>query len=202
MGAVKEPPIFIGFSAATGLLGGMLGAAIRAFTGGTVNHAFLVYFDRHWGAWLTVGANANGLTIMTIPEFCKTRKIKFLFSTIGFSLWDGLRAHVGDLDRGYNYGGLIGMANVEIVKKLRGRLGDNFLSQRGKLFCSQWDAEIIKAAMLNKPLVRPAPIPFLAGVRDDEVDPSALCTAIQARPDAFKSEVVGQVFVPLMLAAA
>jgi hypothetical protein len=117
-----DPPIFSGFSAATGFFGGLLGGAIRAFTGGDVNHAFFVFWSPEFNAWLTVGANGNGVTVMTVPEFCKTRKIKYLFAaTSSWSLWTGLRAHVGDLDKHYNYTGLFGMANVEIVKKLTGR---------------------------------------------------------------------------------
>jgi hypothetical protein len=174
-----DPPIYSGFSAATGFFGGLLGGAIRLFTGGDVNHAFFVFWSPEFNAWLTVGANGNGVTVMTVPEFCKTRKIKYLFAaTSSWSLWTGLRAHVGDLDKHYNYNGLFGMANVEIVKKLTGRPGANLLDDRDDIFCSEWCAEAIRAGLPGKGYAAA----FMPKYMDDQIDPSALRDAESKSP--------------------
>ena len=167
-----DPPLYSGFSAAKGFFGSLLGGAIRFFTGGDVNHAFFVFWSPDFNAWLTVGANANGVTVMTVPEFCKTREIEYLFApSSSWSLWTGLRAHVGDLDRHYNYTGLFGMAHVEIVKKLTGRPGANLLDDRDDIFCSEWCAEVIRAAL---PGSKGNALAFMARYKADQIDPSSL----------------------------
>lgn len=177
-----EPPIYCGFSSATGFFGAIIGRMIRVFTGGEVNHAFFAYWSPEWQAWLTVGANANGVTMMTVPEFLKTRRIKYLFAPAGWSIWDGLRAHVADLDRHYNYAGLFGMAHVEIMRKLTGRPGANLLNDRDDLFCSEWCAMVVRAGLGPKR----CPM-FLPGYENDQVDPSGLCSAERNSPGWFSS---------------
>ena len=46
-----------------------LGALIKEFTGGDVNHAFFIFYDPVFDAQLTLGANANGLTIEHLDKF-------------------------------------------------------------------------------------------------------------------------------------
>jgi hypothetical protein len=194
----KDPPLYLGFSAGTGFFGGVLGGLIRAFTGGDVNHAFFVFWSPDFGAWLTVGANGNGVTIMTVPEFLKTRVIKNLLApTSSWSLWTGLRAHVKDLNRHYNYSGLFGMANVEIVKKLTGRPGINLLNDRGDVFCSEWCAEVIRASL---PGSQGYALAFMAGYKADQIDPTSLRDAAQ-RTVWFSPVLVDSVAKPYRLAA-
>jgi len=61
-----DPPIYSGFSAATDFFGRLLSWNIRLFSGGDVNHAFFVFWSPEFNAWLTVGANSNGVTVMTV----------------------------------------------------------------------------------------------------------------------------------------
>lgn len=192
----SDPPIYSGFSSATGFFGRILGGSIRLFTGGDVNHAFFVFWSPEFDTWLTVGANANGVTIMSVGEFCKTREINYLFAPIGWSIWDGMRAHVKDLDKHYNYTGLFGMANVEIIKKIVGRPGLNFLNDRDDLFCSEWCAMVLRAGMgMNRALK------FLPNYKDNQIDPSTLRDAEKAS-SFFASVPVSVVMKkPFLLAA-
>ncbi len=172
-----DPPLFSGFSAGKGFFNALLGGTIRAFTGGDINHAFFVFWSSDFNAWLTVGANANGVTVMTVPEFCKSREIKYLFAPISsWSLWTGLRMHVGDLNKHYNYTGLFGMAHVEIMKKLTGRPGANLLDDHDDLFCSEWSAEVIRAAL---PGSKGYAVAFMAQYQNDQIDPASLRDAEQ-----------------------
>jgi hypothetical protein len=184
-----DPPLYSGFSAGTGFFGSLLSGAIRLFSGGDVNHAFFIFWSPDFNAWLTVGANANGVTVMTVPEFRKSREIKYLFAPVSsWSLWTGLRTHVGDLDKHYNYTGLFGMANVEIVKKLLGRPGANLLNDRDDLFCSEWCSEVIRAAL---PGSKGYAVAFMSGYKADQIDPAALRDAESKSP----------FFVPVPLSA-
>ncbi len=186
-----ELALYCGFSVARGgFFSRTLTRLIEFFTGGDVSHAFFVFWSTDWNCWMTVGANANGVTQKAVPEFRKDHTIKYLFRPVGFSLWDGLRAHAGDLDKPYNELGLFGMALVEIGQRLAGRPFANLLSQHGELFCSQWMNEIVVAAVTRAKLSAY----FLAAMdsyRNDQVDPALLCYAMQ----------ISMVFAPVDLAA-
>jgi hypothetical protein len=143
-----EPPIYTAFTSTVGgLLSRELGWLIREVTDSDVNHACIIYWSRDWGCWMTVGANSNGITEIPLLKFEQSRLVKHLFSAAGFSLWDGLRAHVGDVDKSYAYSGLFGMAFVEILKKLNQHPHYNWFENKDELFCSQWAAEIVDAAL-------------------------------------------------------
>lgn len=173
---MADPLIYAGFSSALGVSGRLLGGLIRAFTGGDVNHAFFVYWDENWDSWLTVGANSNGLTIMSLNEFTRTRTIvhAYRMTAPGRTLWDGLRIHVADLDKAYNFSGLFGMAGVEVVKKITGRPGANILSNNHELFCSEWCAMVIREALKRQQ--------FLAGYGFNQIDPSTLSEGLANSP--------------------
>jgi hypothetical protein len=138
-------PIYSGFSITTG---SWLSAAIRWFTDSPdTSHAFLVYWSTEYGCWMTVGANSNGVTELPVWKFESKRRITHLFRPVGFSLLDGLRKHVGDLNKSYAWSALLDMAWISIERRLRLHPQRNVLELRGELFCSQWIAEIIKDSL-------------------------------------------------------
>ena len=189
--ANKQPPqpfvprAFVGFSASGGI-----GRIIRLFTGGSVNHAFIIYYDMEYATWMTVGANANGVTMLPIAQFVPGRTIVALYEPKGFSLWDGLRTHVSDLGKHYDYAGLFGMAFVEIERRLHSRGLCNILDHRDDLFCSEWAAEVIDSALACAGQTMLADFP-LAGTRPDVIDPQWLCDTLKG----------SELFVPVPTAA-
>jgi hypothetical protein len=175
-------PVFVGFSQSIGKLPMvLLGKAIRVFTGGDVNHAWVVYWDKNWSAWLIVGANSNGLTFDSLPNFLKSHKVIYLFSAENFRLWEGLSAHVNDLNTGYDYRGLINMSWVEVGKKITGHPWGNLLANDHRLFCSEWCSEFIKTAIAISHLEKEWPL-WNNGYHDNQVDPTFLCNEIITAP--------------------
>ena len=158
--AQPAPTIYACFSQSRGL-----GDLIRRFTGGDVNHAFLKWLDPTFGTWLTLGANANGLTIETLSKF--PDKIMHVYEFPSPGLVKGLRAKANLLNSPYDYAGLIGMSLVEINDHLLERMVANPTLDYHKLFCSEYVTEVIRASGIN---ILPKWLP-------GSVDPAALCQA-------------------------
>lgn len=182
---IIDPPIFCVFTESdAGVFNILLAKAINLFEGGKVrvNHAAFVYWSAEWAGWRAIGANANGVTEVPLKTFAATRAIPYVFAPVGFNLWDGMRAHAADVGKHYNYSGLAGMAFVEIARKLKMHPKANLLSDNNDLFCSQWQAEIVSAAithaMLSENLSAMALLlrtwPLL-NTDADVIDPALLC---------------------------
>jgi hypothetical protein len=136
--------LYIGFSRSTGgPLSRALGWLIRKFTGGTVNHAFFLYFDENVGVWMTLGANANGVTLIPLDEFRKDREIAHLYKPVAGSLWDGVHALHEAIGIGYDFSGLLGMAGVELLRRLGVTRPVNWLDNPHRLFCSEYCAQVL-----------------------------------------------------------
>lgn len=126
----------------------LLAWLIIKFTGGDVNHACIIAWSPEWNCWQAIGANSNGITIEPLEEFKRTHRIVHMFEASGFSIWDGLRAHAGDLDKSYSYGGLFRMAFVEIRDRMFKRQPNlkHQVSDK-RLFCSEWVFEVAHSAI-------------------------------------------------------
>lgn len=131
----EDPALYCAFSTSSG----WLSRGIRWFTRGKVSHAFFLFYSPEWACWLAVGANANGITIETLAQFLKRgNTVVYAFQPLTVNLWDGLRKHVSDLNKSYNYTGLFGMAFVELSQLVLKRSAANRLSNKAELFCSEW----------------------------------------------------------------
>jgi hypothetical protein len=173
--AVKERPnntLYIGFSRSTGgMLSRALGWLIRGFTGGKVNHAFFLYRDAYLGTWMTLGANENGVTLIPLDKFRQTREIVHLWKPVVGSLWDGVRALHDEIGVGYNFSGLVGMAGVELLRRLGIKQPQNWLDDPHRVFCSEYCAQV---------LIHTTTLPdvdfraHLRRMRPDTIDPAML----------------------------
>lgn len=175
--------LYIGFSASTGSIPlKLLGWTIRKFTGGEVNHTFLLYFDDDWQTWVTIGANLNGITMIPLNQFIPYHDIKYIFEP-QFDLWEGARTLSGDIDKKYNYFGLFGMSFVKIAQKFGNKNPHNFLSNGKDEFCSEWIAQIIDVALLYVPH---HVLWTLEYTSTDIIDPTYLCNNMKLNPTLFK----------------
>jgi hypothetical protein len=200
---LKEQPnntLYIGFSRSTGgMWSRALGWLIRKFTGGKVNHAFFLYRDAYLGAWMTLGANENGVTLIPLAEFRQTREIvqtalnsriasrggsggscvtssETLWKPVVGSLWDGVCALHDEIGVGYNFSGLVGMAGVELLRRLGVKRPINWLDDPHRLFCSEYCAEvIIRSNLPDKKLCDQIRI-----LRPATIDPALLASLIAA----------------------
>lgn len=167
----QERPIKIAFSASRGL-----GTLIRIFTGGDVNHAFLIFYDPIFDAELTLGANANGLTIEHLNNF--TDPIIHVFETVdqnkGLELGLRLWAHL--LNKPYDFAGLVGMAAVEIARRAADLKINNPLQAEQRLFCSEFVRKVLTSSRYE----------VLPDLEAGECDPAQLCQALMDRPEQFR----------------
>lgn len=118
---------------------GILGEIIKAFTGGDVNHAMLVYEDPTFGLTMTLGANANGLTLVPLTHV-RDMEIKHIYRPRDGqpSLIAGVRALSHLIDTPYDYAGLLGMSIVEAERRWFKHAINNPLLDKHKLFCSEY----------------------------------------------------------------
>jgi hypothetical protein len=152
-------PLYIGFATNKSWLAG----AIEWFSGSDVDHAMFLWRDPQLGV-LTLGANANGLTVGSLKEYLAAgNEIPYVFTAA--DLWTGLAKYFDEwINRPYDYAGLLGMSWVETIYWVTGRYVMNPLSARRKIFCSAF------AAMVER-----VPYPaVLAGESERSIDPGAL----------------------------
>jgi hypothetical protein len=161
----SDPYLYVGFSRGRG----MVGRAIRLFTGGTVNHAFLAWKDEHLG-WICLGANGNGITPDTFENLNQTTEILVFVRPTNErkSLWAGLADLRDELNRKYNFSGIAGMAVVEIARHF-GKHIDNPFSHNGEYFCSQFATEVVRRSGYDLKNSDPS----------NTIDPQEMCKALQ-----------------------
>jgi len=148
-----------------------LGDAIRFFTGGDVNHAFLGWNDPHFGIPVALGANPNGLTLSPYERFLKPPEQVMCVFEPPASLWPGIRALAPMLDTPYDYGGLVGMSMVELVHRALRRWIPN--PWRSKLmFCSEYVRWVLKLSGLDPHGLDDVPV--------SSTDPARLFKAISS----------------------
>jgi hypothetical protein len=175
--------LYLGFSRSTGgFFSRALGWAIRRFTGGAVNHAFFLYWSEVAWCWMTLGANANGVTEIPLAEFVKDREIVDLWLPRQGTLRSGLQKLHDEIGIGYDFSGLIGMAGVELLRRLGVSRPANWLDDHHALFCSEYCAQVVmrsaigsSAEGLQLQIYR---------MRADTIDPAAL-DAMIAESHAF-----------------
>jgi hypothetical protein len=165
---MAEPEVRICFSRAND----WLGEAIRAFTGGRVNHAFLAWKDTEFQIAVALGANPNGLTLSPYARFLKPPERVMCVFRAPASLWPGIRILAPLLDTPYDYGGVIAMSAVEVVHRwLRRWMPNPWPSKR--MFCSEYVRYVLKLSGLDPrglkdvPVGSTDPARLLQGVRDD-----------------------------------
>lgn len=164
--------IQVGFSAGRGL-----GDAIRKFTGGDVNHAFILYHDPVLDLDVTFGANQNGFTMVPLRDFQdKTDRVVRSFTPIQTPLILGFRKNADWINKPYDLAGLVGMSVVEIESRILHMKGKNPFLDHHKLFCS----EIVTI------MLRSSGYTILSDNDPGTIDPYALSCAMQERPDCFQ----------------
>ncbi len=142
--------LYLGFSRSTGgFFPRALGWAIRRFTGGAVNHAFFLYRSETAGCWMTLGANANGVTEIPLAEFLKDREIVDLWLPRHGTLRSGIRELHDVIGIGYDFSGLIGMAGVELFRRLGIARPVNWLDDHHALFCSEYCAMVVMRSAIG-----------------------------------------------------
>jgi len=163
----------IGFSSSHGI-----GQVIRFFTGGDVNHCFIKYIHPVYGLPMVLGANPNGLTEAPLRDFLKDHQIVHTFKPLLYPLTLGLQKNADWLNKPYDYAGLIGMAEVEAVRRIAGWQIKNPLLDRHRLFCSEFGAKV----------ARESGYAVLPGVEAGAIDPEELCKAMLAAPAWFEAQ--------------
>lgn len=167
--SLNSAALYVGFSRAQDFLGSL----IRFFTGGTVNHSFLLYKDPHLG-WMTVGANANGVTYIPLNAFMQGRTIEALFLPLRGSLWDGLNKMKDDINKRYNYFGIVGESVITLAHRwFHDYTLHNALSDPARLYCSEFTVDVIRACG----------IPILNGSPDNTIDPNEEMEALENSRD-------------------
>lgn len=159
----------------------LLGTLIKEFTGGDVNHAFFIFYDPVFDAQLTLGANANGLTIEHLDKF--DGQIVHVFEPTDPSkgLEMGLRLWAHLLNEPYDFAGLVGMAAVEVARKAGIWDMQNPFQSMKRLFCSEFARKVINSSRYE----------VLPDLEAGSVDPAQLCEALKALPDQFKEVTNG-----------
>lgn len=152
----------------------VLGAIIREFTGGDVNHAFAIYFHPIYKTLITLGANSNGFTEMALREF--PGHIVRVWRPLDVNLSLGMAAMADWLDKPYDYAGLLGMSVVEAEAHLMHRVAANPALDKHKLFCSE------AMAMM----VRKSGDDVLANYQAGSIDPYTLDRGFAALPQHFE----------------
>ena len=147
---MNDSPLYLGFSRSTGgFFSRALGWAIRKFTGGLVNHAFFLYRSEVAGCWMTLGANANGLSNLPLDDFLKDRAIVDLWLPRIGTFKTGIQALHDKIGIGYDFSGLIGMSGVEILRRLGVTHPVNWIDDHHALFCSEYCAMAIMKSALS-----------------------------------------------------
>jgi hypothetical protein len=151
----------------------VIGTIIREMTGGDVNHVFFIFECPVFGGKLTLGCNANGLTISTLEKF--KDRIVHVFEPVdpAQGLEIGLKELRDLLDEPYDYAGLIGMAVVEAERRLGIHQARNPLLSKHELFCSEFGL---------KAVVKSGYDDILPGIAPGDCDPNQLCEAIKKSP--------------------
>ena len=169
---MSEPPIIrAGFSASKGL-----GDLIRKFTGGDVNHAFIMYFDPVLEVDVTFGANSNGFTMVPLSDF-PDEIIRYYVPLANPLVW-GFRKNVHWINKPYDVAGLIGMSVVEFERHILRMMASNPFLNTHKLFCSE---------IVTK-MLRDAGYSLLVDKMAGTIDPWTLDRALFARPDLYRRE--------------
>ena len=142
-----------------------------------MNHAFLIFFDPVFNCQLTLGANANGLTIEPLSVY--NARVMHLFQPVdpNKGLEIGLRALMEWLNKPYDFAGLVGMIAVEVAWKLGCWEIDNPLGLARRLFCSEY----VKMVLISSGYV------VLPETQPGCCDPAQLCQALLKMPDQFAS---------------
>ncbi len=149
----------------------LLGEAIRSFTGGRVNHAFLAWIDPQFRIAVALGANPNGLTLSPYARFLKPPEQVVCVFKPASGLWPGIRALAPLLDTPYDYGGVIAMSAVELVHRwLRQWLPNPWPSKR--MFCSEYVRRVLKLSGLDPRGLEAVPV--------SSTDPARLLHAVEA----------------------
>lgn len=135
-----------------------------------VNHAAL-YTEREEGPCV-LGANENGVTWDTLENFLKGREVVAVFSPRdpARTLWGGFAMLRDDLNERYNFGGLAGMAAVEIAREVFHRAIANPFDQKDRIFCSEFSVEVIRASGFT----------MLPGIEASAIDPQQEMAALMA----------------------
>jgi hypothetical protein len=132
---------------------------IRWFTGGKSSHTAVVYWDTDFERDMIMGATDGGFKITPFSHYEKSLVAIY---TPKYPIDVGLKKAVDWLGEGYDYGGLFGMAWVELGRWLKRKWRNPWRDSK-TMFCSEavarimdsgypgtkgWDAQSIDPEML------------------------------------------------------
>ena len=146
-----------------------LSRLIRWFTRGTVSHAFIVYYDQEWKRDMVMEAEGGAGGSIRIVRFNPDNPEIVRLIDPKHDIEVGMIKMVDRLGEVYDYGGLIGMAWVEIGRWLKKKWINPWHSSKS-MFCSELVAQILidagypGADKLDPPCTDPQMLlDFLAG---------------------------------------
>jgi hypothetical protein len=167
--------LFVGFSSSTGVLPWLIRLFSGTLASGGVNHMFLCWQDARFG-WVTLGANANGITLIPWEQFTTKRKVIAMFrpKDSNLDLWKGLEQLRYEINEKYNYPAIVGVGMVRIAEFLLHKKFPNVLDKnKHELFCSEFATMVIRKAGFE----------FLDAVPQDEIKPQDALHELARRVD-------------------
>jgi hypothetical protein len=105
--------IRIGFSTSRN---SWISKVIRWFTDSGVSHCFFIYFDEDWERDMVLEATSGGFRIVPYSFYAESTLVSL---TPAYPVDVGIKKSLDWLGVGYDYGGLLGMAWVEIGRRLK-----------------------------------------------------------------------------------
>lgn len=108
---------------------------VKKLTGSHVSHVVFVYADADFGMDMVMEAHELGFRLITLEHFARHNNVVRIVEPRA-SLNPGLRWAATWLGTSYDFGGLLGMAWVLLMRKL-GRRARNPLQSSRAMFCSE-----------------------------------------------------------------
>ena len=176
-----DPNLYAGFSASRGFLPALIRIFSGTFAGGGVNHMFLCWQDPHLG-WVTLGANANGVTLIPWAQFTAKRAVIAIFKPHdpALSLRTGLENLKSTINAAYNYPAIVGLGLTEVADFLLRRQHPNRLDlNTNEQFCSEFASRVIRQSGFS----------FLPALRADLIKPQDALHALARRGDFVQREI-------------
>jgi hypothetical protein len=122
----------------------LVGRIIRALTGSSVNHAFILYESDLWGGWWAAQIDERGVRKLPAKVVLPTYEKVYLYRYMGKSLAVGLKACRYMVGWKYDWLGILGFICKLVVWRLIGRRIFNPLHGRNREFCSEFVSNVLK----------------------------------------------------------
>lgn len=133
---MNKPPVGVGFTAAPGILGNI----IRWASDSDVSHTFLFWDDPWFGCQMTLGANANGITLQPLSRMALDKPTLYRGTN---DLWPGIIHYIDLINSPYGYASLLEMSVVEAERHLFLRAGARPPDQ-ARVICSTYVSLVLR----------------------------------------------------------